>query len=133
MDLHRTCTFSISTKFDKTYPKGVHVGAETYLAFDVAILTHDRTRGMYVDTWIGRRSFIGARSIILPGVTIGDECVVGAGSVVTKDVPARCVVAGNPARILRRDIAVGPYGRFADADGWSGRHGADTPQSLTDR
>ena len=114
MDLHPTCTFSLSARFDLTYPRGVHVGAETYVAFDAAILAHDRTRRLYANTRIGKRCFIGARSIILPGVEIGDECVVGSGSVVTKDVPSRSVVAGNPARILRSDILVGPYGQFIE-------------------
>ena len=50
---------------------------------------------------IGRRAFVGARSIILKGVTIGDGAVIGAGSVVTCDVPAHSLVAGNPARIVR--------------------------------
>ena len=50
---------------------------------------------------IGRGCFIGARSIILKGVTLGDRVVIGAGSVVTKDVPAYSVAAGNPARIVR--------------------------------
>lgn len=112
MDLHPTCTFSLSARFDKTYPKGVHIGADTYIAFDVAILAHDRTRRIYADTRIGERCFIGARSIILPGVTIGDGCVIGSGSVVTKDVPSGCVAAGNPARIIRRDIVVGRFGQF---------------------
>jgi len=112
MHLHPTCTFSLSAKFDLTYPKGVHVGAETYVAFDAAILTHDRTRRLYAHTRIGKRCFIGARCIILPGVEIGDECVVGGGAVVTKSVPPRCVVAGNPAVIIRRDIVVGPFGQF---------------------
>ncbi|KAB0678888.1 acyltransferase [Aureimonas leprariae] len=112
MDIHPTATFSLSARFDKTYPRGIHVGAETYVAFDAAILSHDTTRRMYRDTVIGRRCFIGARSMILPGVTVGDECVVGSGSVVTKDVPPRSVVAGNPARVIRSDIEVGPYGRF---------------------
>jgi acetyltransferase-like isoleucine patch superfamily enzyme len=52
----------------------------------------------------------------MPGVQIGDNCVVGAGSVVTKSVPARSVVAGNPARVLEEDIDVGEYGRFMNAD-----------------
>jgi len=49
---------------------------------------------------IGRGCFIGARSIILKGVTLGDRVIIGAGSVVTKDVPAFSVAAGNPARIV---------------------------------
>ena len=116
MDLHPTCQFSMSTKFDKTYPRGVHVGENSYVAFESRILCHDRTRGLYLHTRIGRNCFIGGSSLILPGVEIGDGCVVGAGSVVTKSVPPGCVVAGNPARILREGIEVGPYGRFADAD-----------------
>lgn len=51
---------------------------------------------------IGRNAWIGGGAIILPGVTIGDDSVIGAGSVVTRDVPAGSTVAGNPARPLRR-------------------------------
>lgn len=50
---------------------------------------------------VGDNVWIGNRAIVLPGVTIGDGAVVGAGSVVTRDVPARTVVAGNPARVVR--------------------------------
>lgn len=50
---------------------------------------------------IGKNVWIGASSTILPGVTIGDNAVVAAGAVVTKDVPANSVVAGVPAKILR--------------------------------
>lgn len=116
MDLHPTCNFSLSVKFDKTYPPGVHVGAQSYIAFDVAILTHDMTRGLYLHTRIGQRCFIGARSIILPGIEIGDGSVVAAGSVVTKSVPPGSIAAGNPAQIIRSDIEVGPFGRFPSAD-----------------
>ncbi len=50
---------------------------------------------------IGNDVWIGGGAIILPGVTIGDRSVIGAGSVVVRDVPAARVVAGNPARIIR--------------------------------
>jgi acetyltransferase-like isoleucine patch superfamily enzyme len=53
-------------------------------------------------TLVKRRASIGSGATILCGVTIGEEAVVGAGSVVTADVPARTAVAGNPARELRR-------------------------------
>ena len=51
---------------------------------------------------VRRRAAIGSAAVILPGVTIGEEAVVGAGSVVTRDVADRAVVVGNPARVLRR-------------------------------
>lgn len=50
---------------------------------------------------IGNRVWIGAGAVILPGVTIGDDSVIGAGSVVTKDIPAGVVAVGNPCRVLR--------------------------------
>ncbi|MNN96997.1 Maltose O-acetyltransferase [compost metagenome] len=49
---------------------------------------------------IGRNVWIGGGAIVLPGVTIGDDAVVGAGSVVTRDVPAGATVVGNPARAV---------------------------------
>ncbi len=113
MDIDPTARFSLKANFDLTHPRGVHVGAHTYVAFRAAILTHDMTRNLWLDTRIGARCFIGAHSVILPGITVGDECIVGAGAVVTKDVPPRSVVGGNPARILQSDIDVGEYGVFS--------------------
>ena len=50
---------------------------------------------------IGKRVFIGARCIVLKGVTIGDGSVIGAGSVVVKDIPGNVIAGGNPARVLK--------------------------------
>lgn len=99
---------------DKVYPQGVHIGKECLIASGTVILTHDHCKRVgptvmdcYVtDTIIGDRCFIAMNSIIMPGVKIGRECVVGAGSVVTKDVPDHSVVAGNPARIIRGGITM---------------------------
>lgn len=68
------------------------------------ILCHDASSYARIGaTWVapvrvGKRAFIGADSLILPGVTVGDDAIVAAGSVVTKDVPDGVVVAGSPAR-----------------------------------
>jgi acetyltransferase-like isoleucine patch superfamily enzyme len=53
------------------------------------------------ETFVGRRAAIGSNATILCGVTIGENAVIGAGSVVTEDVPPRAVVAGNPAKVIR--------------------------------
>lgn len=51
---------------------------------------------------IEKNAWIGAKAMILSGVTVGENAIVGAGSIVTKDVPANMVVVGSPARVLRR-------------------------------
>ena len=52
---------------------------------------------------IGKNCWIGAGVVIVPGITIGDNVVIGAGSVVTKDLPSNVVAVGNPCRVLRED------------------------------
>src|SRR5215469_2777766 len=110
MDIKSTALFSLSARFDRTNPTGIHIGDGTYVAFDAVILSHDASRSLWADTWIGKFCFIGARAVILPWIRIGDGCIIGAGSVVTADVPPRCAVAGNPARIIAKDIEVGKFG-----------------------
>ena len=62
-----------------------------------------RARGLQYnkDIHIGDNTWIGARVIVTPGVTIGKNCVIGAGSVVTRDIPDGTVAVGNPCRVLR--------------------------------
>jgi len=89
---------------------GVTIGDRVLIASHVAItsLTHDYTHAqirhapiiakpinILDDVWIG------AHSVIMPGVTLGKGCVVGAGSVVTKDVPPMAIVVGSPAKVLK--------------------------------
>ena len=90
------------------YPEGIHIGNHT-LVTGCTILTHDVCRSLKADTYIGDYCFIAGR-IILPGVHIGNHVIIGAGSVVTKDVPDNCIAAGNPARIIRRNIKTGRHG-----------------------
>ncbi|MBT8408058.1 MAG: acyltransferase [Alphaproteobacteria bacterium] len=128
MDINPTVEMSLSAKFDKTNPKGIHIGPRTYIAFDARILTHDMTRNVKLDTRIGADCFIGGRSLILPGVEIGDSCIVGAGSVVTKSVPSGTIVAGNPATAIRSGVTLLSYGRFPPGDGGSGAAPKKTPK-----
>ena len=115
-----------SVLLDKLYPRGIHVGENTLVAGGVTILSHDHCKRVgnnqpyLVDTFIGKNCFIAVGAIILPGVKIGDEVIVGAGAVVTKDVPSNCVVAGNPAKIIRENIKMNT---FAALENWTENNG----------
>lgn len=88
----------------------VSIGSNVTISSGVRILTHDGAGWLYRDAdgrryryakvQIGSNVFVGIGSIIMPGVRIGDRCVIGAGSVVTKSIPDGTVVAGNPARVI---------------------------------
>ncbi len=115
MDIHPSSTVSLSAKLDKTFPKGIHIGEGAWVTFEARLMTHDRTRGLYLHTRIGKNAFIGGRSLILPGVEIGEGSLVAAGSVVTRSVPPRTIVGGNPAKVIRTNVTL-VNGRFLDAD-----------------
>jgi maltose O-acetyltransferase len=95
------------TTFDNGFLWLISVGDGTTISAEVYILAHDGATKLGLGytqiarVAIGRNVYIGARAIVLPGVTIGDGAIVGAGSVVRHDVPPGTVVAGNPARIVR--------------------------------
>lgn len=78
---------------------GVHIYTATH-PLDAASRVGGAEYGKPVT--IGDNVWIGGRAVINPGVAIGDNAVIASGAVVTKDVPANCVVGGNPARILKR-------------------------------
>ena len=86
---------------------GITIGDETQIAANVQLISNnhdleDRNVITCKPINIGKRVWVGAGATILPGVTIGDNSVVGAGSVVTKDVPADTIVAGNPAKFIKK-------------------------------
>ena len=120
----------IESPFNCTYGKNIHMGDHVYLNFNCVILDNNTVRfGSYVmvgpavqfytaahplqaeprnQGWevakaivIEDNVWIGGGAILLPGIHIGRNAVIGAGAVVTKDVPAFTVVAGNPARVIR--------------------------------
>ncbi len=105
MDIGSDVVISHRARIDRGgNPNGIHIGSHSWIAGKTLIMAHDYCRDKKFDTYIGERCFIGAKSIILPGVKIGDEVIVGAGSVVTKDVPSYSIVAGNPAKVIREGI-----------------------------
>jgi len=110
MDIGEGTAISTSAKLDKTNPQGIHIGKYSVVTFGAAILTHDYVNKLNRDVRIGDNCFIGAHSIILPGVTIGDGCIVAAAAVVARDVPPGSLVAGNPARVVEHNIKTTHYG-----------------------
>jgi acetyltransferase-like isoleucine patch superfamily enzyme len=108
-DVHPTVIFERKIHLDRLYPGGIHIGENCLIASGCTILSHDHCKRvnnqpLLVDTRIGKNCFIAVNSTILPGITLGNEVIVGAGSVVTKDIPANCIVAGNPAKVIRQNI-----------------------------
>jgi acetyltransferase-like isoleucine patch superfamily enzyme len=110
MEIGTGTAISFSAKLDKTNPRGIHIGSYTVITFGTAILTHDFVNCRDAEVRIGDNCFIGAHSIVLPGVTIGDSCIVAAASVVARDVPAGSLVAGNPARVVEKNVQTTHYG-----------------------
>jgi acetyltransferase-like isoleucine patch superfamily enzyme len=87
---------------------GIEIGDNTIFAPGVKIISgnHDSSN---LKNWlveepvrIGKNCWLGANSVILPGVQLGDNVIVGAGSIVTKNFDSNCVIAGNPARLIRK-------------------------------
>ena len=88
----------------------IHIGSNCHIAREAVIRDYD---GHYIEdvdyrtskpVIIGRDVWIGYRAMILKGVTIGDGAVIAANSVVTKNVPANSIVAGNPAKVIKENI-----------------------------
>jgi len=112
MNIHKTARISFGAKLDKTNPKGVNIGEESYLAGGVIFFTHDYCRAIHADTILGKRCFVGSNAIIMCGVKIGDEVIIGSGTIVTKDIPSNCVVVGNPGRIIKTGIHTRKFGQL---------------------
>lgn len=102
-------------KFDSSDFSLISIGKNVVISSEVRILTHDYSVNKALelsDFKVGaevrklapvileENCFIGMRSLILPGVTIGKNSIIGAGSIVTKSIPKNVVAAGNPARVI---------------------------------
>lgn len=95
-------SFALMVMLDIMFPEKIQVGRSTVIGYNTTILAHEYliTEYRLGDVIIGDEVMIGANSTILPGVTIGNEAVVAAGTVVHKDVAPGFFVGGNPMRVI---------------------------------
>lgn len=105
---------SLKANLDTTHPKGINIGNYTLITGGCFILSHDYTRRLKTNTYVGSNCFIGVNSVVMPGVKIGDNVVIGAGSVVTHDIPNNTIAAGNPCRVIKTNVNIGKFGRIAN-------------------
>ena len=104
----------LDTYLDDQFPELIRIEDDVTISFRVTVAVHDDARrmdrvepgalqGTVAPVILRRGCYLGAGCLILPGVTVGERAVVGAGAVVTRDVPAGKVVVGVPAAV-KRDI-----------------------------
>jgi len=126
---------------DAEYAWAVEIGAFTIIANDVRIIAHDaavkRITG-YTEVRpvvIGQRCYIGAGTLVLPGATIGDDAIVGAGALVRGEIPAGSVAVGAPARPIGtveelRERHLADLERYPRFDRWPAELGPEEIDRL---
>ncbi|GGD28741.1 acyltransferase [Pontibacillus salipaludis] len=102
MNVGDQAAFALMVMLDVMFPEKISVGRNTVIGYNTTILAHEYLIKEYRlgDVKIGSNVMIGANSTILPGITIGDDAIVSAGTLVHKDVPPGCFVGGNPMRVI---------------------------------
>jgi len=88
---------------DDQYPELVTIEDDVTISYRCTIITHDDSKGIVSPVTIKRGAWIGACVTILPGVIIGEGAVIGAGTVVAKDVPPKTTIVGAQVRIIRKE------------------------------
>ncbi|WP_010273029.1 acyltransferase [Paenibacillus senegalensis] len=103
MQVGEHTAFALMVMVDVFFPEKIKIGDNSIVGYNTTILAHEYLIHEYRlgDVIIGSNVMIGANTTILPGVTIGDHAVIGAGSLVNKDVPPHTFVAGNPIQVIR--------------------------------
>ena len=95
-------TFKVFPPLYADFGKNITVGKNVFINACCHFQDHGRRNTYPAPIVLGKRVWVGSNSTITKGVTIGDNSIVAAGAVVTKDVPANCIVGGVPAKIIKR-------------------------------
>lgn len=124
---------------DDAYPEYIRIGDHVQLSAGAKILAHDSSfRNVFeknLPTHIGpvvirRNVYVGSGALILPGVTIGENTIIGAGAVVTSDIPPRSVAVGVPAKVV--DTIDGKALKFLSKKGFFISKYYEKPHKLTE-
>lgn len=110
--------FAPDVRIDFYDPSKIHIGAGSVITSGVTILVHDFSiecgltaigkcdpefeQLIVRDVSIGKNCFVGQNAFLKPGTTVGDNCIIGSGSVVSGCIPADSIVIGNPAKVVRQ-------------------------------
>lgn len=111
-NIHPNVVLKRNLNLDRVDPKGITIKSGCLIASGTTILCHEHVYRNPDDfdlpllkpVEIGERTFVGVGATILPGVTIGDDCIIGAASVVSKDIPSGCLAVGVPAKVIRSNL-----------------------------
>lgn len=112
ISIGRHVFIGLDTWLDDQFPELILLEDDVVISFRVTVVVHDDARrmdrveagqadGTVAPVVFRRGCYLGAGSLVLPGVTVGERAVVAAGAVVTRDVPPGTIVAGVPARVVR--------------------------------
>ncbi|WP_430791022.1 acyltransferase [Virgibacillus flavescens] len=102
MRVGKKTAFALMVMPDVMFPEKISVGTNSIIGYNTTILAHEYLISEYRigEVSIGNNVMVGANSTILPGVTIGNNAIISAGTLVHKDVPEGCFVGGNPMKII---------------------------------
>lgn len=114
VNIGRNVYIGMKCTIDNAYPEYVYIEDNASIAADCLVIAHSNPYSHFQDVTpaqvspviIKKGAWICVRSVILPGVTIGENAIVSACSVVDYDVPSRSIVAGNPAKTVARNLPI---------------------------